>query len=88
MSQLYSLLEAKANGKEHKKTQAEMLNQMEFHWDKLMYPIFGIIGFLMIWLIVDLWCCMSDHKKAFVPYYLEPTLKEKNQEQRMIEKVL
>ena len=88
MSQLYSLLEAKAKGEEHTPTQLELLDQMEFHWDKLMYPIFGVIGVLMLWLIIDLWCCMSDHKKVFVPYYLEPTHKEKEQEQRKLDKLL
>ena len=50
---------------------------MEFHWDPLMYPIFGVVAFIVLWITVDLWCCMSGNKKAYVPYYLEPTDKEK-----------
>ena len=42
-----------------------------------MYPIFGVVAFIMLWITIDLWCCMSGNKKAYVPYYLEPTDKEK-----------
>ena len=31
----------------------------------------------MIWLIVDLWYINGDSKEILVPYYLEPTDKEK-----------
>ena len=86
MSQLLSLLEETAKAgtdlKDKKpkdwSKQDGTLSEMEFHWDKLMQPIFIVIGIIIFLISIDLWCCMSNNKKPFVPYYLEPTNKEKS----------
>ena len=53
------------------------LDGMSIHLgNPLINYIFGIVLFIIIFIMIDIWCCMSNKKKPYVPYYLQESDKE------------